>query len=97
MRIPTRATMSVVLAGALVAACSGAAAPQAPAADLAAALAVAGSSLGDPGGRDARTHPEDITPTPTPLPTTDGQGAEVVRGLEVFGGTFEDVHDHEGR
>ena len=89
MRIPTRATMSLVLAGALVAACSGAAAPRAPAADL-----VAGSSggcdgtrpRGYPGGRDARTHPEEHHAAASPTPrcaTTDGQGAEVVRGVEI--------------
>ncbi len=85
MRIPTRATMSVVLAGALVAACSGAAAPQAPAADGAAPVAAA----------TAAPTPEAITPppaspTPTPMPTTDGQGAEMVRGVETGGGLIED-------
>ena len=81
MRIPTRATMSLMLAGALVAACSGAAAPQTPAADGAAAIAAV----------TAAPTPEEITPppaspTPTPMPTTDGQGAEVVRGVEVLAG-----------
>ena len=84
MRISTRATMSLVLAGALVAACSGAAAPQSPAADLAAAPAAA-----TPVPTPKEITPPPASPTPTPMPTTDGQGAEVVRGLEVFNGTLE--------
>ena len=91
MRIWTRATMSLVLAGVLVAACSGAAAPQAPAADLAVDQAAAATAA--PAATPAPT-PKEITPppaspTPTPAPTTDGQGPEVVRGLEVFAGTIE--------
>ena len=81
MRIWTRATMSLAMTGALVAACSGAAAPQAPAAAPAAAPAVA----------TLAPTPKEITPPPasptaTPMPTTDGQGPEVVRGLMVLGG-----------
>ena len=91
MRISTRAMLSLALAGALVAACGGAAAPQAPAADLAAAPAVATPA---PAATPAPT-PEEITPppaspTPTPMPTTDGQGDEVVRGLEVLAGLMQD-------
>ena len=90
MRIPTRATMSVVLAGALVAACSGAAAPQAPVADLAAARGGRDSPQPRPRRPDTRTPPKNITPGATPLVTTDGQGAEMVRGVETGGGLIED-------
>ncbi len=93
MRISTRATLSLALAGALVAACSGAAAPQAPAADR-------GGSSRRP--RQPAPTPKEITPppaspTPTPMPTTDGQGAEVVRGLEVLARTDQELHHHQGR
>ena len=84
MRISTRATLSLALAGALVAACSGAAAPRAPAADQAAALAAA-----TPAPTPKEITPPPASPTPTPMPTTDGQGPEVVQGLEVFAGTIE--------
>lgn len=84
MQISTRATLSLALAGALVAACSGAAAPRAPAADQAAALAAA-----TPAPTPKEITPPPASPTPTPMPTTDGQGPEVVQGLEVFAGTIE--------
>ena len=81
MRISTRATLSLAMAGALVAACGGAAAPQAPAADLAAAPAAT-----------PVPSPKEITPlpaSPTPMPTTDGQGDEVVRGVMTSGGLIK--------
>lgn len=84
MRISTRATMSLVLAGAFVAACSGAAAPQAPAADLAAAPAAA-----TPAPTSTEITPPPANPTPTPMPTTDGQGDEVVRGKMVLGALMQ--------
>jgi len=84
MRISTRATLGLALAGALVVACSGAAAPRAPAANQAAAPAVA-----TPAPTPKEITPPPATPTPTPMPTTDGQGAEVVRGVEVFNGTLD--------
>jgi hypothetical protein len=81
--------MSVVLAGALVAACSGAAAPQAPVADLAAAPA-APAAPATPAAATPVPTPKNITPGATPLVMTDGQGAEVVRGVATGGGLIED-------
>lgn len=93
MRIPTRATMSIVLAGALVAACSGAAAPQSPAADPAAALAAAtaipAAASAVPATSTPVPTPKNLTPGATPLVMTDGQGAEVVRGVETGGGLIK--------
>jgi hypothetical protein len=87
MRIPTRTTMSLALAGVLVAACSGAAAPRAPAADLAvdkaAASAIPAAATPAPTPNEVTSPP--ASPTPTPMATTDGQGAEVVRGVETGG------------
>jgi hypothetical protein len=87
MRIPTRATLSLALAGALVAACSGAAAPQAPVADrtAAAAASTAAPAAATPVPTPKEITPPPASPTPTPFPTTDGQGAEVVRGVETDG------------
>jgi hypothetical protein len=75
--------MSFALAGALVAACSGAAAPRAPAVDLAAATAMPAAATLAPTPKEITPPP--ASPTPTPMPTTDGQGAEVVRGVETGG------------
>jgi hypothetical protein len=92
MRISTRATMSLALAGALVAACSGAAAPQALVADRTAAPAAAtlAPAAASPAPTPAEITSPPANPTPTPMPTTDGQGPEVVRGLAVFAGLMKD-------
>ena len=95
MQIPTRAMMSVALAGVLVAACGGAAAPRAPAADLAVDQAAAPTAA-TPAPTPEEITPPPSSPTPTPMPTTDGQGAEVVRGWRSSPGRSR-VHDHQGR
>jgi hypothetical protein len=87
MRISTRATMSLALAGVLVAACSGAAAPQAPVADRTAAPAIPAAATPAPTPKEITPPP--ASPTPTPMPTTDGQGPEVVRGVETGGGLIK--------
>jgi hypothetical protein len=86
MRIWTRATLGLALAGALVAACSGAAAPQAPAADQAAVPAAATPAPTPKEITPPPASPPPASPTPTPMPTTDGQGDEVVRGVETLAG-----------
>ena len=96
MRIPTRATMSVVLAGALVAACSGAAAPQSPRPTRGSP----GRCDGDPaaasasGDLDTRTHPRPHAGHPACHDRRSGRG--MVRGVETGGGLIKN-YTHQGR